>query len=104
MPIASKLSSTRASRALNSFVAPVLVASAALLVGCGDGNSPSDGTGGTGGGGSGGGNTVKLTQANNFTAMSSLMISSATAPSGQDFSICWDQLTTDIQGHAVNPA
>jgi len=104
MSIASRLSSTRASRALNSFVAPVLVASAALLVGCSDGNSPGDDTGGTGGGGSGGGNTVKLTQANNFTAMSSLMISSAPAASGQDLSICWDQLTTDIQGHAVTPA
>lgn len=105
MRIAFRLSSVRASRALTSFVAPALVASA-FLVGCGDGNGTSDGTGGSGAGGgsSSGGNTVKLTQANNFTAMSTLTISSATAPAGQDFSICWDQLTTDIQGHTVTPA
>ena len=84
----------------------MLVASSALFIGCGDGNSPSDGTGGTGaGGGSSGTNNLKLTQANNFkVTSSSLAISPLTAPAGQDFSICWGQLTKDIQGHALNPA
>src|SRR4029079_12024772 len=101
--------SVRASRALNSFVAPVLVASAALLVGCSDGNSTGDDAGGTGSsGGTGGGssnpNALKLTPANNFSATSVLTPAQVQAAAGQNISICWDKIMVDIQGHAVNPA
>lgn len=104
MSIASRLSSTRASRALNSFVAPVLVASAALVVGCSDGNSPSDGAGGTGGGGGSNADTLKLTQANNFTAVSSLKIPALTAAAGADIQICWEGVMKDLQGHPLTTA
>ncbi len=104
MSIASRLSSTRASRALNSFVGPVLVASAALVVGCGDGNSPTDGTGGSGAGGGGSTDTLKLTPENNFTAMSTLTIPAFTAAAGADIQICWEGVTKDLQGHALTTA
>src|SRR4051812_39140753 len=104
MRIAFRLSSARACRALNSFVAPALVLTTALFAGCGDGNTSGDDSGGTGGGGSGGGNVIKLTKDNNFSATSTLMISTADLASGQDVTLHWGTLTKDIQGHAVNPA
>ena len=106
MRIAFRLPSTRASRALNSFVAPVLVASAALLVGCSDGNGTGDDAGSTGGtgGGTSNPNALKLTQANNFSATSVLTPAQVQAAAGQNISICWDKIMVDIQGHAVNPA
>jgi hypothetical protein len=104
MRIAFRLPSVRASRALTSFVAPALVATAALLVGCSDPNSPGDDTGGTGAGGGGGGDAIKLTQVNNFSATSTLTPMQVPLAPGEDIKLCWDQLTKDIQGHAVNPA
>ena len=104
MRIAFRLSSARVCRALNSFVAPGLVLSASLFAGCGDGNTNGDDTGGTGGGGSGGGDVIKLTKENNFSATSTLMISTADLASGQDVTLHWGMLTKDIQGHALNPA
>jgi hypothetical protein len=103
MRIASRLSSARASRALTSFVAPALVASA-FLVGCGDGNGTNDGTGGSGAGGGSSADTLMLTQANNFTADSHLTIPPITAAAGADVQICWDGVTKDIQGHALTTA
>ena len=105
MRIAFRLSSARVCRALNSFVAPALVLSASLFAGCGDGNTNGDGTGGAAGSGGGsGGDVLALNQTNNFSATSTLTIPPMPAAAGQNITICWDKITKDIQGHALNPA
>ncbi len=103
MRIASSLSTVRASRALNLFMLPALVACATFLGACGDGNSSSGGSGGSGSGGTSasGGDTLKLAQVNNFTAMSTLTIPAITAAAGTDIKLSWDMVSKDIQGHAI---
>jgi hypothetical protein len=104
MRTASRLSSVRASRALNYFLAPVLLGSATLLGACGDGTGSNDGTGGSGAGGGTGGNTVTLTQDNNFKATSTLAVTKVDVAPGQDITLDWSMLTKDIQNHSLNPA
>jgi hypothetical protein len=94
-----RLSVARLARLLGSYALPLVVASGALLGGCGDGNSsaPIPGSGGSGGGG----NVAKLTQAMNFTYTSKLEIPSIKTVAGEDITISWKDLKTDIQGHAI---
>jgi hypothetical protein len=103
MRIAFRLSVVRASRAFNSIVAPAFVACGAFLLGCGDGNSGGSGGAGSGGGTSVGSNTVVLTQDNNFQADTALTIPPAATAPGVDVNICWDKITTDVQGHPLDP-
>lgn len=85
----------RTSRVLCSFVAPALVGSSALLAGCSDGATVSPPP-------LGDAPTIMVTKDNNFSSMSSLTIPPVSVPPGEDFKICWDKLTTDIQGHPVD--
>jgi hypothetical protein len=88
----------RSTRVLSSFSIPALVGLSALAAGCGgDGNTsrPPD---------LGGGDTFKVTDPNNFSSMSSLMIKNVPVPAGEDLKVCWKGLTKDILGHTVDPA
>ncbi len=70
-----------------------LLASVAL-VGCGGG-----------GGSSNPGNAnAYITNANNYTSVSSLTIPTTATAAGADLHICWTSLATDLLGHPVSPA
>jgi hypothetical protein len=114
MRIAFPISLPRASRALNSFVVPAVVACTVAVAGCSDGNTPSDNTGGTGSGGTSsmgsGGTTamsgvVQIKQENNYTVTTSnLTIPPVTVAEGSNVKVCWDQVKKDFQGHALAPS
>jgi hypothetical protein len=60
--------------------------------------------------GGGGGNSnpgtanAYLTNANNYTSVSSLAIPTVTTAAGADLHVCWTTLSTDLLGHTVVPA
>lgn len=88
----------RTSRVLTSLGAPALVGLSALIAGCGSndntGNAPPPLTSGP---------TATVTAANNFSSTSTLTIPPVSVPPGADLNVCWSTLTTDIQGHTVDP-
>lgn len=50
------------------------------------------------------GETVMLTDANNYAFTGALEIPSVVTASGTDVQVCWDDLTEDIQCHGLDPA
>ena len=83
-----------------------LVALTGALTGC---SSSDDGGGDDGGGGSGGSggssaNVITLTDENQYTSTSTLMPKEITTASGEDLDIFWEELTTDMQCHAMSPS
>jgi hypothetical protein len=88
----------RTSRVLSSFGVPALVGLSALVAGCSSSTKTSsppvlDG-----------GDTLKVTDVNNFSSKSTLTITSMKVPPGEDLKVCWKDLTKDIQGHTLDPA
>jgi len=92
------LFTARTSRVLSSFGVPTLVGLGALVAGCSS-NTPTKSTPPLDAG-----DTVKVADENNFSSTSSLKITSVPVPAGEDVQVCWDKLTTDIQGHTLDPA
>jgi len=83
-----------------------LFALTSALAGC-SGDSGGDGDGGGGSGGSGGSsseNIVTLTDDNQYLSTSTLTPPEILTASGEDLSISWDALTTDMQCHSMDPA
>jgi hypothetical protein len=88
---------SRASSAFRPFAAPALVALAACLTGCGDDGAatnppppPPD--------------AITITEEHNYlTTASELDVEVVTVGAEQNLRICWTDITTDIQGHAVDP-
>jgi hypothetical protein len=85
----------RAPRASFSLIAPAVLAT--VVSGCGD---------------SGGGSSpppviqdpsVKIEPEHNYSFTSSLTVPEVTTAAGTSMHVCWDQVATDVQGHAVDP-
>src|SRR5688572_32254291 len=68
---------------------------AALAGGCSDGTASSE---------LGGGVTIELTDANNYKTKSELSIPTVEVAADTDISICWDDLSSDLMCHGVEPA
>jgi hypothetical protein len=89
---------SRASRALRPFAAPSLVALTMCLTGCGgdDAAPPPNGPDVN--------ELTKITPEHNYrTTASELEVNIVEVGAEQNLEICWDKITTDIQGHAVDP-
>jgi hypothetical protein len=88
---------SRASSAFRPFAVPALVALAACLTGCGDDGGvtnppppPPD--------------AILITEDHNYrTTASALEVEIVPVAAEENLEICWTDITTDIQGHAVDP-
>lgn len=80
-------------RSLGRCTRGVALASALSTAACGDDASPPTTSG----------DAVMLVDANNYTANSILTLPSIPVAAGQDVTLCWDQLTQDMQCHGVVP-
>ncbi len=89
---------TRASRALPILAAPALVALASCFTGC-----SSEGTAPTPTPPDESDSTEITTAANYITTDSNLIVESYPVAAEDDIEICWNEISVDIQGHAVDP-